>query len=238
MTGSTESKQLSAAVFKARFEIIPPAKDGVNKFLGNKYQTLNAIESAVRMPEYNNGLLRTFHLDSHARTDGVDPILTMYIEHVPSGEWKSWGMPLPKTMILGTVKNDNEREVNIGPQQQGIAITYNKRYMTKSFWCIPDDDDDAEGAYQRGEGAERRKPEPTANAAADKPAKSQAASSNLTIDMIIMDLGKCEDEKGVQNLVKKHNKFISMQHRDSKTKFREAYDLKMAEFQHDKEGAN
>lgn len=230
MTGSKSTKALDAAVFKAKFEIIPPAKDGVNPFHKSKYQTLNAIEGAVRGPEFENGLLRTFHIDSHGRADGVDTILTMMISHPESGEWKSWGMPLPRTMILG--RKGEEREFSTQPQQMGIAITYNKRYMTKSFYCIPDDDDDGEGAYQRGEGAGQRKPEPkpTVNAAGAKPAESQSAPS-FTIQMVLMELRKCQDEGEVKALVHKYTKFISLQHPDEKAKFRKEYDLKMAALQ-------
>ncbi|MCK5602959.1 ERF family protein, partial [Candidatus Pacearchaeota archaeon] len=112
----------------------------------------------------------------------------------------------------------------------GKAITYNKRYMTKAFYCIPDDDDDGEGAYQR--------PKPTANAAGAKPAESRTApspdaakSASPTIQMVLMDLHKCRDEGEVRALVNKFSKFISLQHPVEKVKFRKEYDLKMAALQ-------
>ena len=226
MTGSASTKALDAALFQVRFGIIPPSKDGYNKFFGNKYQTLDAIEWAVRGKEYENGILRTFQIDSHP-TDSGHSVLSMMVVHVDSGEWKSWGMPMPTMMIVGTAKLGNEREIAIQPQEMGKAITYNKRYMLKAFYGIPDEDDDGEGAYQRPNQAVRNQAE-----------SAIAPTPNLTIDMIIMDLKKCKDEAAVKELVEKYRKFISTSHSDGKATFKKAYEFKMGEFQHIQEGAN
>jgi len=217
MTGSKETKQLDAAWAAAKAEISSPAKDGRNPHFKSSYQTLNAIQNAVFPVLEKHGLSYAASPSVLVSSIGFYDVLGWSLTHIESGEHKEDVCPL-------RVDRD-------GAQALGSSITYMRRYNLSALFGLNADDDD-------GEGAEQRKPKPTANAAGAKPAESQPAPSNLTVDMIIADLKKCKDEGDTQKLVRKHTKFIAMQHPDTKAKFRAAYDLKMAEFQHNQEGAN
>ena len=212
MNGSPSTKSLDAALFAAKHTIASPAKDGANPHFKSQYQTLNAIQNAIRHAMLENGLLYISSPQMLTPPTGPVSVLEWKLVHRESGEFISGGCPLVVDKP--------------GPQALGSAITYMRRYNLSALFSLNADDDD-------GEGAECRQTQTTPNGAAVKKAESQPAPSpNLTIDMIIMDLKKCKDEAAVKELVDKYRKFISTSHSDGKATFKAAYEMKMGEFQH------
>jgi len=135
MNSSPEIKDLAAALVKAQAAMPTAKKDKANPFFKSSYADLASVWHACREPLTKNGLavIQT--------TDLIEGVLTLETTLVhTSGQWISGRLPIVAT------KND--------PQAQGSALSYGKRYALAAMVGVvaEDEDDDAEGAKDRGNG--------------------------------------------------------------------------------------
>ncbi len=128
-------KALAAALVEFQKNAPHIAKDSVNPHFKNRYASLDAIMDAVRGPLAEQGLVITQHPSEHDLVPTLDTILL----HV-SGE-----------MIRSTMLLSAERS---GPQAQGSALTYARRYAVLAvLGLVADEDDDGEAATRGKEAA-------------------------------------------------------------------------------------
>lgn len=134
MLQSENIAELSAALAKAQSTLKAATFNKTNPHYKNKYADLAAVLEAIRKPLADNGL-------SITQTPEVYPdkfILVTTLRH-STGQWIAGEYPLP---------------ANATPQQLGSALTYARRYSLSSMVCIAaDEDDDAEAAHNRANGA-------------------------------------------------------------------------------------
>lgn len=128
------------------------AKDSINPHFKNKYASLDTIMDAVRVPLATVGLA----LSQHPTSENGFPGLRTILLHA-SGE------RLEDVMLLSADKP--------GPQAQGSALTYARRYAVLAvLGLVADEDDDANAA---------EKPKQAASKPAAKPAAASGADSSL-----------------------------------------------------------
>lgn len=159
MNSSSELKNLAAALNKAQAEIRGAVKDNKNDYFKSKYADLESVMESCREQLSKYGL-------SYAQFGGTSPsgqpLLVTRLMHI-SGEWLEGGLPL-----YCSKPND--------PQALGSAITYNRRYGLAAMLGIPQIDDDAESAMDRGAKTDQLKAKlasvPSAN---PSPAKTKTA---------------------------------------------------------------
>ena len=134
MNKSESIIKFAPAFLKAQKAIRAAVKADVNPFYKKHYATIESVIDACKKPLNDNGIsaLQTVsHIDtSHGIRTSIETILLH-----ESGEFIS------DTMIVTTEKD--------GPQGQGSAITYARRYSLQSMVLLPAEDDDAESATNR-----------------------------------------------------------------------------------------
>ena len=135
---SASIKELAAAMNRVQAVLEPVVKDKSNPFFKSMYADLGSIWESIREVLTSNGLSVVQLPDG----DG----LTTTILHT-SGEWTS------ATMNLHYLPDKNG---HIGPQAQGSAITYARRYSLAGAIGVCPVDDDGEDAMQRGRGISER----------------------------------------------------------------------------------
>lgn len=132
MKSSELIDKIAPALLKAQANIGAATKGAKNPFFKSKYADLGAVMEACK--EHLNDqcitVLQPVGHDEHGQ----------YVETVllhNSGQFISDRMTI-------TCAKEND------PQAQGSAITYARRYALQSMLFIPAEDDDAEGAMNRG----------------------------------------------------------------------------------------
>lgn len=127
---------LADALAKFQGQAHGAAKNATNPHLKNKYADLSSIWEAIREPLSSNGL-SVVQLPAPGE-NGTLKLVTRLLHS--SGEWIESEIAMP----LG--KQD--------PQGYGSALTYARRYGLSALLGITQEDDDGEGAMQRGKQAE------------------------------------------------------------------------------------
>jgi hypothetical protein len=112
-------------------------KDSVNPHFGNRYVSLQNL-MGILLPILNaNAIVLTQYPTS---IDGKPALYTL-LTHVPSGEQTG------ESMLLSPDKT--------GPQAQGSAITYARRYALMSILgLVADEDDDGEASVDQTQRAD------------------------------------------------------------------------------------
>ena len=128
--------KLAEALSKAQGEMEGAKKDSENPFYRQKYADLASVWEACRKQLSINGLSIVQTTDNE---NGRVVIITTLLHS--SGEW------IRGKLAVKPMKDD--------PQAMGSAITYGRRYSLAAIAGISPEDDDAEGAMERG------KPKPT-----------------------------------------------------------------------------
>lgn len=127
---------LAAALAAFQGQAHGAAKNAANPHLKNKYADLSSIWEAIREPLSSNGL-SVVQLPAPGE-NGTLKLVTRLLHS--SGEWIESEIAMP----LG--KQD--------PQGYGSALTYARRYGLSALLGITQEDDDGEGAMQRGKQSE------------------------------------------------------------------------------------
>lgn len=157
MEHSESVKSFAAAFVAAQQKIEGAAKDKTNPHFRSKYADLTAVMEACKdaLNEAGIGILQT-PAPSDPGTLAIDTVLV----HT-SGEWISGRTVMP------LAKND--------PQGFGSAMTYARRYSLAAMVGVCPEDDDGEGAMNRGtNGKPQQQAKPPA-AAPQRPAAKPAA---------------------------------------------------------------
>lgn len=162
MNSSNELKNLAAALNKAQAEIRGAVKDSANPFFKSRYADLESVMDSCREQLSKYGLS---YVQAGAVTHEGHPLLVTRLMHV-SGEWIEGGLPL-----YCSKPND--------PQALGSAITYNRRYGLAAMLGIPQIDDDAESAMDRGAKTDQLKTKLQAAAGPTNQPKKQAAPGDF-----------------------------------------------------------
>lgn len=131
MTKSENINELAAALAKAQSEICGAIKDSANPFFKSSYADLGSVWAAVRDPLTKNGICVTQTTEHTA----AGLMLTTTLAHT-SGQWMS-----STSFPINPVKPD--------PQSLGSATSYARRYQLSAMLCLPQIDDDGEGAMGR-----------------------------------------------------------------------------------------
>lgn len=130
MERSQSVVNIAAALSKFRAGMEPIPKTSSNPFFKSKYADLEAIDEAIKENLWEQELT-VVTMPDHI---GVEPALTVLLVHA-SGEWMEGTIPLSL--------------VKAGPQDEGAAMTYMRRYATSAVLnLITDDDDDGNSASQ------------------------------------------------------------------------------------------
>jgi len=119
----TTTKTLSQRIESARKTFKPIIKDRENSFFKNKYATIDAVIDAIQLALSSEGV----RISSIPQLkDGVF-VLSVRLVNIETEEFEESIMPL----TMGK------------PQEQGIAITYARRYAITSMLnlCTEDDND-------------------------------------------------------------------------------------------------
>lgn len=158
-------KALAAALVEFQKNAPTIHKDARNPHFGNKYASLDAIMDAVRAPLAACGLAISQH------PTFVWPSIDIEQDLVPSPALKTIlfhesGEVLESSMMLAVEK--------AGPQAQGSALTYARRYAVLAvLGLVADEDDDGEAATRGKDGS-------TQVAAAGVSGSSAASEEDLT----------------------------------------------------------
>ena len=143
MEKSESIKELAVALNKAQATLQVAKKGSENPFFHSKYADLLSVWDACREALVSNGLSVVQIADISFNADGK-AVLETILMHT-SGEWIKGRLPLLP------VKPD--------PQAQGSAITYARRYSLSAIVGLcTEEDDDAEGAMDRGKPTTKEKP--------------------------------------------------------------------------------
>jgi len=143
MEKSESIKELAVALNKAQATLQVAKKGSENPFFHSKYADLLSVWDACREALVSNGLSVVQIADISFNADGK-AVLETILMHT-SGEWIKGRLPLLP------VKPD--------PQAQGSAITYARRYsLSAIIGLCTEEDDDAEGAMERGKPTTKEKP--------------------------------------------------------------------------------
>lgn len=143
----TIGNKIAAAFLKAQSEMGKATKDSKNPFFKSKYADLNSIREAC-MPSLNNNGISV--LQPTVQVDGKNFVKTILLHE--SGETIE-----SLTEILFNKPND--------PQAQGSGISYARRYGLQSLVNVGAEDDDGNGAAEKGkENKPDSKEEPKKNA--------------------------------------------------------------------------
>lgn len=181
-------QNLIPALIKAKSEMPPIVKDGVNPFHKSRYATLDAIVSAITPSLSANGLV----LIQVTQSEGETFRLVTQLWHT-SGEHIEGAYPLPSPEDCSGEKNPS--------QAMGSALTYARRYSIASLLNLCTEDDDDGNAHGNG----KAKPQPTPVTAVDwakftKDGKvtPPASTANLTEEEKFV-LGYCDAQGGVES---------------------------------------
>lgn len=134
MQTSETINEIAAALAKAQGEMAGASKDSANPFFKSKYADLASVREAVKGPFSKQGIA---YVQSPSTNGAVVSVETMLLH--TSGQWI-------RGEVSCTAKDDS-------PQAVGSAITYLRRYALQSFAGVAPEDDDAEAAQGRGNGA-------------------------------------------------------------------------------------
>lgn len=120
---------LTEKLYKAQQEMPDLQKNAINPHFKNTYITLDAVLDAVLPVLHKNGVLL---LQMPTHINGAPGLETRFAD-------AETGEILSNTMPLQTSKP--------GPQEQGSALTYARRYaLLATLGLVADEDDDAEAA--------------------------------------------------------------------------------------------
>lgn len=120
---------LFTALHAAQGEISGYVKDEVNPAFKSDYASIEAVIDAVKPALYRNGLVVTQHI---GETIEGDASLTTVLSHT-SGAYM---------LSTGSISRGRKR----GPQDDGSANTYMRRYALCSLLMLKEADDDANAA--------------------------------------------------------------------------------------------
>ena len=146
MNKSETITKIAPALLKAQKATHVAVKGAKNPFYKSTYADLESVINACKKPLNDNGISVLQSVGYIDTTGGIKTCIETTLLH-ESGEFIS------DVMI---VTMDKE-----GPQAQGSAISYAKRYSLQSLILLPSADDDAESATDRTPKAEVRQMIPT-----------------------------------------------------------------------------
>lgn len=147
MFQSEQVNEIAGALASAQSEMDFARKDSANPFFKSSYADLASVWEVCRQVLPKNGLAVSQVLEP---CEGQSIRVRTTLLH-KSGQWVSGVCQLPM------VKPD--------PQAAGSAITYARRYSLAAIVGVIADDDDAEGAMDRGEKRPKKTaPKPPASA--------------------------------------------------------------------------
>ena len=144
MTDSIESKrqEFFTDLVKAQGEMQSVSKDSSNPHFKSKYASLAAVLDEIR-PALNRNRLALMQPSTFKKSeDGLSTILctNTIISHV-----NGFSLEFQSEMII---------KASPSPQEQGSAMSYNRRYGLMSLFAIPADDDDGNEASNKSSDAE------------------------------------------------------------------------------------
>lgn len=148
-------KNLAAALIKAQSEMSAIEKDEKNPHYRSTYASLNAVRETAIPPCNKYGIAV---VQPTVTVDGKQFVKTQLI-HAESGE-------ILESLTEVIVKSANDA------QQAGSGITYARRYGLMSILCLASVDDD--GTFAVGKPTLAVTPAPTAQAAPQAPATTDA----------------------------------------------------------------
>jgi len=240
MTGSKEIKAVMAAMAQAQSAMCMPRKDGTNPHFRSKYATLGAVLEAIYKPCADAGLVVTQNVEcdkslsvvkgeSTHTQEGMGDILITNVHHIESGEW-----------ISATARLLLEKQ---SPQGMGSAITYMRRYTLMAMFQLNAEDDDGQGAEQRGRTpntpSQPTPTKPTKPTPAPSPSKKKAQTwPDLTVDKVIERFKAVKDEPRLIAAINSYAPFLKTCDAASKRRAKDAIDAKRASFQEPNEGSN
>jgi len=146
MTTSETIDAISAALAKAQGAMKPAAKDATNPHFKSKYADLAANVEAARKPMADNGLS---YVQEPVTTPGGVACSTRLLHS--SGQWIHF-----EPLTVPFSKND--------AHGVGSAVTYARRYSLGAALGLVADDDDANAAVSKSNGASDPAREPIARA--------------------------------------------------------------------------
>jgi len=126
--------KIAPALLKAQKATNVAVKGAKNPFYKSTYADLESVIGATKKHLNDNGITALQPVGYVDTTNGIKTTIETILIH-ESGEFIS------DTMIV-TMDKD-------GPQAQGSAISYAKRYSLQSLMLLPSADDDGEGATDR-----------------------------------------------------------------------------------------
>ncbi len=134
MTTSENINEIAGALAKAQAEMGGAKKDAANPFFKSKYADLASVREACIGPLSKQGI----SVIQSPSAEGATVSVVTLLAH-SSGQWM-------RGSASCTAKDDS-------PQSIGSAVTYLRRYALQSFAGIAPEDDDAEAAQGRPNGA-------------------------------------------------------------------------------------
>lgn len=133
MKRSEQINEIAAALAKAQVEMHNPAFDSQNPHFRSKFASLASVRNAVVPLLAKHGVFITQEL---TRAEGGMATTTVLMHS--SGQWIEYD-----PLVMPMMKDD--------AQGAGSASTYGKRYAMQGVAAVVgDEDDDAEGAVDRG----------------------------------------------------------------------------------------
>ncbi len=124
-TESDSRTNLVKALFAFQNEVDGIKKTSTNPYFKSKYANINTIWEEVQPLFEKHGFVV-----SHCPVG--DGYLMTHVDHVPSGEWRRYMTKLPTK--------------ESGPQAEGSAITYYRRYTLVALFALMTEDDDGNAA--------------------------------------------------------------------------------------------
>ena len=146
--------KIAPALLKAQKATNVAVKGAKNPFYKSTYADLESVIGATKKHLNDNGITALQPVGYVDTTNGIKTTIETILIH-ESGEFIS------DTMIV-TMDKD-------GPQAQGSAISYAKRYSLQSLMLLPSADDDGEGATDRKKKTIPKKETPAKKEASSKP---------------------------------------------------------------------
>lgn len=133
MKTSETIDKIAPALLKAQTQIGAAAKGAMNPHFKKPFASLGDVMEACKVA-LNEQLISVFQPVGHDQ----------YGQYVETVLLHSTGQFISDRMSI-TCSKEND------PQAQGSAITYARRYALQSMLFIPAEDDDGEGAMNRGQ---------------------------------------------------------------------------------------
>jgi hypothetical protein len=169
---SEQINELAAALVDFQYALVGAQKDSTNPFHRSKYADLESCIASIRDPLHANGLAITQTM--RVGMDNITVLVTTLAHK--SGQWIKSEMPL----LISPRVNKDGQVIEPGPQEQGSAITYGRRYALSAITGLYQTDDDGEAAQGRSQAKKQEAPK----AAAQSPYNKQTSTPNKQATVI------------------------------------------------------